>query len=101
MCATSLLVDTNATISKLHKGARCERGSEENGRSCQTQLGDVMTMRSESTFKTIEVTFEQNEEFDKMTACDPKTETIVTFCCYCPSKKRPAGTKSIIENEME
>lgn len=55
----------------------------------------VVTMRSESTYKTIKVTFKLNEVFGQMTACVTFVATAVL------KKKRPAGTKSIIENEME
>ncbi|XP_071004169.1 fatty acid binding protein 4b [Oncorhynchus clarkii lewisi] len=39
----------------------------------------VISMKSQSTFKTTEVKFKLNEEFDEMTADDRKTKTLMTF----------------------
>ncbi|XP_038832766.1 fatty acid-binding protein, adipocyte-like [Salvelinus fontinalis] len=39
----------------------------------------VISMKSQSTFKTTETKFKLNEEFDEMTADDRKTKTLVTF----------------------
>ncbi|XP_077432692.1 fatty acid binding protein 4b [Vanacampus margaritifer] len=39
----------------------------------------LITMRSESTFKTKEIKFKLNEEFDENTADDRNTKTIITF----------------------
>ncbi|XP_051922104.1 fatty acid binding protein 4b [Hippocampus zosterae] len=39
----------------------------------------LITMRSESTFKTKEIQFKLNEEFDENTADDRNTKTIITF----------------------
>ncbi|XP_057689176.1 fatty acid binding protein 4b [Corythoichthys intestinalis] len=38
-----------------------------------------ITMRSESTFKTKEIKFKLNEEFDETTADDRQTKTIITL----------------------
>uniref|UniRef100_A0A8C8FLR4 Cytosolic fatty-acid binding proteins domain-containing protein n=1 Tax=Oncorhynchus tshawytscha TaxID=74940 RepID=A0A8C8FLR4_ONCTS len=39
----------------------------------------VISMKSQSTFKTTEAKFKLNEEFDEMTADDRKTKTLMTF----------------------
>ncbi|KAM9806314.1 fatty acid binding protein 4b [Syngnathus acus] len=39
----------------------------------------LITLRSESTFKTKEIKFKLNEEFDENTADDRNTKTIFTF----------------------
>ncbi|XP_054638041.1 fatty acid binding protein 4b [Dunckerocampus dactyliophorus] len=39
----------------------------------------LVTMKSQSTFKTTEIKFKLNEEFDETTADDRKTKTIVTL----------------------
>ncbi|XP_019729220.1 fatty acid binding protein 4b [Hippocampus comes] len=39
----------------------------------------LITMRSESTFKTKEIQFKLDEEFDENTADDRNTKTIITF----------------------
>ncbi|NP_001134675.1 fatty acid-binding protein, adipocyte-like [Salmo salar] len=39
----------------------------------------VISMKSQSTFKTTETKFKLNEEFDEMTADDRKTKTLMTF----------------------
>ncbi|XP_010865729.1 fatty acid-binding protein, adipocyte [Esox lucius] len=39
----------------------------------------VISMKSQSTFKTTETKFKLNEEFDETTADDRKTKTVVTF----------------------
>ncbi|XP_070822090.1 fatty acid binding protein 4b [Chaetodon trifascialis] len=39
----------------------------------------LISMKSESTFKTTEITFKVNEEFDETTADGRKTKTIITF----------------------
>nr|XP_057940574.1 fatty acid binding protein 4b [Doryrhamphus excisus] len=38
----------------------------------------LVTMKSQSTFKTTEIKFKLNEEFDETTADDRKTKTIIT-----------------------
>ncbi|KAJ8288149.1 hypothetical protein COCON_G00008080 [Conger conger] len=38
----------------------------------------IISMKSQSTFKTTEVKFKLNEEFDETTADDRKTKTIIT-----------------------
>ncbi|XP_071396516.1 fatty acid-binding protein, adipocyte-like [Centroberyx affinis] len=38
----------------------------------------VVSMKSQSTFKTTEIQFKLNEEFDETTADDRKTKTIIT-----------------------
>ncbi|XP_028280742.1 fatty acid-binding protein, adipocyte-like [Parambassis ranga] len=44
-------------------------------------VGDdgVISMKSESTFKTTEIKFKLNEEFDEMTADGRNTKTVVSF----------------------
>ncbi|XP_076593143.1 fatty acid binding protein 4b [Chaetodon auriga] len=39
----------------------------------------LISMKSESTFKTTEITFKVDEEFDETTADGRKTKTIITF----------------------
>ncbi|XP_061810513.1 fatty acid binding protein 4b [Nerophis lumbriciformis] len=39
----------------------------------------LVTMKSQTTFKTTEIQFKLNEEFDETTADDRKTKTIVTL----------------------
>ncbi|KAG7469754.1 hypothetical protein MATL_G00132210 [Megalops atlanticus] len=38
----------------------------------------VISMKSQSTFKTTEIKFKLNEEFDETTADDRKTKTVIT-----------------------
>ncbi|XP_071772000.1 fatty acid binding protein 4b [Centroberyx gerrardi] len=38
----------------------------------------VVSMKSQSTFKTTEIQFKLNEEFDETTADDRKTKTVIT-----------------------
>ncbi|XP_069710378.1 fatty acid-binding protein, adipocyte [Phaenicophaeus curvirostris] len=41
--------------------------------------GDVMTIKTESTFKNMEVSFKLGEEFDEITADDRKTKNVITL----------------------
>ncbi|RLW13145.1 hypothetical protein DV515_00000359 [Chloebia gouldiae] len=41
--------------------------------------GDVITIKSESTFKNTEVSFKLGEEFDETTADDRKTKNVITL----------------------
>ncbi|XP_034619082.1 fatty acid-binding protein, adipocyte-like [Trachemys scripta elegans] len=41
--------------------------------------GDVITIKTESTFKSTEVSFKLGEEFEETTADDRKTKSIVTL----------------------
>ncbi|CAN8183880.1 unnamed protein product [Coccothraustes coccothraustes] len=41
--------------------------------------GDVITIKTESTFKNTEVSFKLGEEFDETTADDRKTKSVVTL----------------------
>ncbi|XP_060099565.1 fatty acid-binding protein, adipocyte-like [Heteronotia binoei] len=41
--------------------------------------GDVMTIRTESTFKNTEISFKVGEEFDETTADDRKVKSLVTL----------------------
>ncbi|POI27748.1 hypothetical protein CIB84_008502 [Bambusicola thoracicus] len=41
--------------------------------------GDVITIRSESTFKNTEISFKLGEEFDETTADDRKTKNVITL----------------------
>ncbi|XP_003219599.3 myelin P2 protein [Anolis carolinensis] len=41
--------------------------------------GDQMTIRTESTFKNIQITFKLGQEFQETTADDRKTKTVVTL----------------------
>ncbi|KAM9851742.1 fatty acid binding protein 4b [Aulostomus maculatus] len=39
----------------------------------------LISMKSQTTFKTTEIKFKLNEEFDETTADDRKTKTLITF----------------------
>ncbi|TRZ14372.1 hypothetical protein HGM15179_012740 [Zosterops borbonicus] len=41
--------------------------------------GDVITIKTESTFKNTEVSFKLGEEFDETTADDRKTKNVITL----------------------
>ncbi|XP_027705599.1 fatty acid-binding protein 9-like, partial [Vombatus ursinus] len=41
--------------------------------------GDVMTIKTESTFKTTEISFKLGEEFDEVTADNRKVKSIITL----------------------
>ncbi|XP_042319464.1 fatty acid-binding protein, adipocyte-like [Sceloporus undulatus] len=41
--------------------------------------GNAMTIRSESSFKTVEISFKLEEEFDETTADDRKVKSVVTL----------------------
>ncbi|XP_074056097.1 fatty acid-binding protein 9-like [Macrotis lagotis] len=41
--------------------------------------GEVMTIKTESTFKTTEISFKLDEEFDEITADNRKVKSIVTL----------------------
>ncbi|XP_050746688.1 fatty acid-binding protein, adipocyte isoform X2 [Gymnogyps californianus] len=41
--------------------------------------GDVITIKTESTFKNTEISFKLGEEFDETTADDRKTKSVVTL----------------------
>ncbi|XP_003480087.3 fatty acid-binding protein, adipocyte [Cavia porcellus] len=41
--------------------------------------GDVLTIRSESTFKNTEISFKLGQEFDEVTADDRKVKSIITL----------------------
>uniref|UniRef100_A0A8B9ZQR5 Fatty acid binding protein 4 n=4 Tax=Anatidae TaxID=8830 RepID=A0A8B9ZQR5_9AVES len=41
--------------------------------------GDVITIKSESTFKNTEISFKLGEEFDETTADDRKTKNVITL----------------------
>ncbi|NXI35856.1 FABP4 protein, partial [Galbula dea] len=41
--------------------------------------GDVITIKTESTFKNTEISFKLGEEFDETTADDRKTKNIITL----------------------
>lgn len=55
--------------------------------------GDVITIKTESTFKNTEVSFKLGEEFDETTADDRKTKVSpeMAFCKYVSHKGCGSG----------
>ncbi|XP_063041462.1 fatty acid-binding protein, heart-like [Engraulis encrasicolus] len=65
------------------------------------EQGNVI-MKSQSTFKTTEIKFKLNEEFDETTADDRKTKTVVTLDSgKLVQKQSWDGKETIVEREIE
>ncbi|XP_062385914.1 fatty acid-binding protein, heart-like [Sardina pilchardus] len=61
----------------------------------------MISMKSQSTFKTTEIKFKLNEEFDETTADDRKTKTVVTFeNSKLVQKQMWDGKETIVEREV-
>uniref|UniRef100_A0A8C9QNY6 Fatty acid binding protein 4b n=1 Tax=Scleropages formosus TaxID=113540 RepID=A0A8C9QNY6_SCLFO len=61
-----------------------------------------ITMKSQSTFKSTEIKFKLNEEFDETTADDRKTKTVVTLeDCKLVQKQRWDDKITTIERDVQ
>ncbi|XP_076157204.1 fatty acid-binding protein, heart-like [Alosa pseudoharengus] len=61
----------------------------------------MISMKSQSTFKTTEIKFKLNEEFDETTADDRKTKTVVTLeNSKLVQKQMWDGKETIVEREV-
>ncbi|XP_048882704.1 fatty acid-binding protein, adipocyte-like [Brienomyrus brachyistius] len=62
----------------------------------------VISMKSQSTFKSTEITFKLNEEFDEITADDRKTKTKITIeNGKLIQKQKWDGKETTIEREVQ
>ncbi|XP_061633692.1 fatty acid binding protein 4b isoform X1 [Phyllopteryx taeniolatus] len=62
----------------------------------------LISMRSESTFKTKEIKFKLNEEFDETTADDRQTKTLITFeSGKLVQKQMWDGKSTTLEREIQ
>ncbi|XP_033836790.1 fatty acid binding protein 4b [Periophthalmus magnuspinnatus] len=62
----------------------------------------VISMKAQSTFKTTEISFKLNEEFDETTADDRKTKTTFTFeNGKLVQKQTWDGKTTILEREIQ
>uniref|UniRef100_A0A8C6STI5 Cellular retinoic acid-binding protein 1 n=2 Tax=Neogobius melanostomus TaxID=47308 RepID=A0A8C6STI5_9GOBI len=62
----------------------------------------VITMKAQSTFKTSEISFKLNEEFDETTADDRKTKTTFTFeNGKLIQKQTWDGKNTVLEREIQ
>ncbi|XP_041931608.1 fatty acid-binding protein, brain-like isoform X1 [Alosa sapidissima] len=61
----------------------------------------MISMKSQSTFKTTEIKFKLNEEFDETTADDRKTKTVVTLeNSKLVQKQMWDGKETTVEREV-
>lgn len=60
----------------------------------------VVTMKAQSTFRTNNIAFKLNKEFDKTTV-DEKTKTVITFENGKLVQKQTWGGKTILECEIQ